>query len=69
MGFGYFWLKKEGSVCFDNLVNDNGIIINCYEGSEFKYFFDGCCVINLGDINGDGYVDIGVVGNGDSIFI
>lgn len=69
VGFGHPWLKKEGSVRLDNLANDNGIIINRYEGSEPKYPFDGRRVTNLGDINGDGYADSGVAGNGDSILI
>ncbi len=69
VGFGHPWLKKEGSVRLDNLANDNGIIINRYEGSEPKYSFDGRRVTNLGDINGDGYADTGVAGNGDSILI
>lgn len=69
VAFGHPWLKKEGSVRLDNLANDQGIIINRYEGSEPKYKFEGKFVSNLGDINGDGYGDMAVAGNGESVLI
>jgi len=63
VAFGKPQLQQGGGIQLDRLASGQGVIIARPANN------DGYYVANLGDVNGDGYDDIAVSGNTDSVLI